>query len=224
MPNYIYNRLILECADSTILDRFYEENRVLNMPPEHKFGFHDETVLSFGCQVPVAKDDTEIEKWGCKWDASDPGYTRISPTKSEYRFRTPWDAPMNWLRSVSKKYPEIQYTIWYECEGLTFIGKQTVNIGVSKLVFVYRLAEIPQYFKKELGINLADLYNRITIASEGDDNKLKCNEDGDNDILAKIIWELGLDREFEEIVAHVVLDVYMELRKKLDTNYLEEYK
>ena len=71
---------------------------------------------------------------------------------------------------------------------------------------------------------MADLYNRITIASEGDDNKLKCNEDGDNDILAKIIWELGLDREFEEIIAHVVLDVYMELRKKLDTNYLEEYK
>lgn len=224
MPNYIYNRLILECSQPNILDRFYEENRLQCMSPEHKFGFHDETVLSFGCQVPVAKDETEIWKWGCKWDASNPVYDRLSPAKLEYRFTTPWDAPMNWLREVSKKYPEIQFTIWYECEGLTFIGKQTVNNGISKLVFVYRLAEIPQYFKAELGINLADLYNRITIASKGDDTKLICNAGGDNDVLAKIIWELGLDREFEEIIACVILDVYMELRKKLDINYLEEYK
>ena len=224
MPNYIYNRLTLECVDSSILDRFYEENRQHGEPQTNRTDFHDETVLSFGCQVPVAKGESEIGKWGCKWDASDPVYDRLSPAKSEYRFTTPWSAPINWLHTVSKKYPEIKFTIWYECEGLTFIGKQTVNNGISKLIFVYRLAEIPQYFKAELGINLADLYNRITIAAKGDDTKLICNAGGDNDVLAKIIWELGLDREFEEIIACVVLDVYMELRKRLDIDYLEEYK
>jgi len=74
MPNYIYNRLKLECEQPRILDRFYEENRVQTVSPEHKFGFHDETVLSFSCQVPVANDKSEIAVWGCKWDASNPEY------------------------------------------------------------------------------------------------------------------------------------------------------
>lgn len=228
MPNYIYNRLTLECADSSILDRFYEENRLQTIQPEHKFGFHDETVLSFGCQVPVGKGEDEITIWGCKWDASNPEYTRLLPSKSEYRFRTPWDVPMNWLRVVSKKYPEIKFTIWYECEGLSFIGAQSVINGISSKVFKYRsdysLEIIPKYFKIELGIDLADLYNRITIAANGDNLALELDEDDNNIILDRVIEELGLNREFGEVKAWVVRDIYMTLRKTLDIDCLEQYK
>jgi hypothetical protein len=227
MPNYIYNRLGLECEQPSILDRFYEENRVQNMLPEHKFGFHDETVLSFSCQVPVGKGDDEIMVWGCKWDASNPEYTRLSLTKSEYRFTTPWNAPMNWLRSVSKKYSEIKFTIWYECEGLLFIGAQSVINGVCSKVFKnrsdYHLRTIPQYFKYELGIDLAELYNRITIAANGNDLALELDEEDNNIILDRVIEELGLNREFGEVKACVVRDIYMSLRGKLDIDCLTQY-
>ena len=149
--------------------------------------------------------------------------TRSSPTKSEYRFTTPWDAPMNWLRAVSKKYPEIQFTIRYECEGLTFIGKQTVNNGKRKLVFAYQLSQIPQYFKTELGINLAYLYDKITIAANGYDLVLDLDVEDKNIILDRVIDELGLNREFDEVKAWVVRDIYLSLREKMVIDCLEQY-
>jgi len=225
MPNYVYNRLTLECDNPSKLDRFYEENRV----PEQttKFGFHDETILTFSCQVPIGKGEDETAKWGCKWDASNPEYTRLSATKLEYRFTTPWGAPSVWLCAISQKYPEIRFTIWYECEGLTFIGAQSVINGVSSNVFKYRseycLAAIPNYFKIELGIDLADLYDKITIAAKGDNLTLELDEEDNNAILDGIISELGLNREFSEVKAWVVRDIYMCLRKTLDIDCLNQY-
>ena len=222
MPNYIYNRLTLECDNPSILDRFYEENRCQEQIV--KFGFHDETILSFACQVPVGKGEDETVKWGCKWDASNPEYTRLSQTKSEYQFRTPWGAPMDWLHAVSRKYPGINFTIRYECEGLGFVGAQIVSNGVSRSLFEYRLADIPIYFKNELKINLAYLYNQITIKSRDDILALEVDEEGNNDILDGIIQELGLARDFDEVKAWVVRDIYMALLEKLDIGYLEQYK
>ena len=222
MPNYIYNRLTLECDKPTILDQFYEENRCQEQIV--KFGFHDESILSFGCQVPINTGEDETAKWGCKWDASSPEYTRISPTKSEYLFTTPWGAPVEWLMMVSKKYPEISFTIRYECEGLGFVGALIVSNGVCRSLFEYRLADIPAYFKNELKINLAYLYNQITIKSHGDILSLKLDEEDNNDILDGIIGELGLNREFGEVKAWIVRDIYMALLEKLDIGYLEQYK
>ena len=228
MPNYIYNRLTLDCDQSEVLDRFYEENRQHEDPPANKFDFHDETILSFACQVPVGKGEDETVKWGCKWDASNPEYTRLSPTKSEYQFTTPWSAPMDWLHAVSKKYPEIQFIIRYECGGLGFVGARSVVNGISSSVFKYwsdySLAVIPKYFKVELGIDFADLYNRITIAANGDDLALELDEEDNNIILNRVIEELGLNREFSEVKAWVVRDIYMALRKQLDIDCLIQYK
>jgi hypothetical protein len=224
MPNYIYNRLILECDKPSILDQFYEENRYQDQQQITKFGFHDETVLSFSCQVPINTGEDIIEKWGCKWDASSPKYTRLSPTKSEYCFTTPWGAPIVWLLRVSKKYSEISFTIRYECEGLSFVGTQIVSNGVSRSLFEYRLADIPVYFKNELKINLANLYNLITIKSRDDILALEVDEEGNNNILDGIIQELGLNKEFSQVKAWVIRDIYMALLEKLDIGYLEQYK
>jgi len=222
MPNYIYNRLTLECDNQSILDQFYEENR--NQEQTTKFGFHDETVLSFSCQVPIDKGEDETVKWGCKWDASNPEYTRLAPTQSEYQFTTPWGSPSVWLITISEKYPEIKFTIHYECEGLGFIGVQKVINGIVKSGFQYLLADIPMYFKNELKINLATLYNEITIKSHGNILALKLDEEDNNIILDKVISDLGLAREFDGVKAWIIRDIYMALMEKLDIGCLVQYK
>ena len=221
MPNYVYNTLTLECDDPLILDRFYDENRKHIDPPKVWTDYHLQHILSFECQVPVANNESQTEKWGCKWDASSPEYTKVSTDKSEYKFTTAWSPPMRWLEKVSVIYPSIQFTIKYECEGTEFIGLSTVINGVRTVKFYYNWSDIPKYLKEQLKVNLVDIYNRITIKSEGDIKKLDLDDEGNNEILIFVIEELGLNKEFNGIDSQIMRNIYLTQRRRIEIDRFE---
>ena len=115
MPNHCYNILHLECFENArLLDEFVQKHKT------------EDSELSFHMSVPCPENsdnDWRTDNWGTKWEAIDVDI-RKTPEIVEYTFATAWSPPLQWMRSVSNKYPEIKFTIeYYEC-GMDFCGKE----------------------------------------------------------------------------------------------------
>lgn len=221
MPNYVYNTLTLECDDPLVLDRFYDENREHTDPPKVWTDYHLKHILSFECQVPVANNECNIDKWGCKWDASSPDYERVSSTRLDYVLTTAWSPPMRWLEKVSVIYPSIKFTINFADEGPEFIGISTVINGLKTRKFYYTWTNIPKYFKDQLKVSLVDIYNLITIKTGGEIKKLELDDEGNNEILIYVLDELGLNKEFNGIDSQILRNIYLTQRCKMDIDSFE---
>ncbi len=123
---------------------------------------------------------------------------------------------MRWLEKVSVIYPSIKFTIKFEDEGPEFIGISTVINGLKTRKFYYTWANIPQYFKDQLKVNLVDIYNLITIKTGGDIKKLELDYEGANEILIFVIEELGLNKEFNGIDSQILRNIYLTQRRNLE--------
>lgn len=214
MPNYIYNKLTLISETSENLDEFYRVNRLDKKVSE--YDFHDESVLSFGCLIPADLHGEQAQKWGCKWDASSPSYFRISPTESKYEFTTAWSPPSGWLQTVSAQFPDIIFKLTYECEGLGYFGKCEYRIGVYINVYDYQYDEFQEYIKKELGLQLGDIYNEILIQKvQLGYTNLDLDDEGNNPVLDNTIRKFNLNRDFDEISSSILCDLYNKIYAKL---------
>lgn len=152
MPNYVYNQLTVIGTNKDI-EMFYNENKQ-----------DDEHELSFNMSVPEPKDckwyEWRCDNWGCKWDAS-----YINYSDGYYTFNTPWSPPINWLKTVSIKYPKLTFNIQYEDEGFDFFGTSIIKKGNEKEVEAYSYDDVLTYVIVNYGcsrdelIDIAKKYN-----------------------------------------------------------------
>ena len=158
MPNYVYNQLTILGNN---IEAFYNANKPKLC--EHK----NQRELSFNMLVPEPEDckwyKWRCENWGCKWDASDASYNMINNKKCEYTFSTPWSYPLAWLKTVSKKYPELIFNIKYEDEGFSFFGTSIIKNGIERQVEAYDYEDIVTYLTVSCDCNMDDL---LTIAKK----------------------------------------------------------
>jgi hypothetical protein len=96
--------------------------------------------LSFAKSLPVPEGEDAFawhcERWGTKWDvmevidyseddngsAEDKGMTTY-----RYAFTTAWSPPIEWLKGVAEKYPELTFSMNYIEQGMEFAGDVEVK-------------------------------------------------------------------------------------------------
>lgn len=68
------------------------------------------------------------KNWGCKWDAGESdfyeqdGYSMVT-------FETPWSPPEEFIRSLSKMFPNVTFEMQYAEEGVGFVGQMVAENG-----------------------------------------------------------------------------------------------
>ena len=119
MPNWCANTLTVS-GESADVSAFVSENK------------SEERALSFNARVPRTPENGVT--WGCKWDALDSEvYVDTDQKFAEYSFNTPWGPPEEWLFVVSKLYPNLEFTLWFDEESHAFRGETVVKNGVKNV-------------------------------------------------------------------------------------------
>ena len=73
-----------------------------------------------------------IHNWGTKWDACETVIITNEEDELYVGFDTAWTPPVNWLKKVSTKYPNLNFLMDYIEEGVNFCG--VVRIGDGEIV------------------------------------------------------------------------------------------
>ena len=123
MPNWCWNTLVIQGADSVEVERFAEQNKGAEGP------------LSFNAMVPMPPWVNRSEKveevdmaedtswygwrrknWGSKWDLNEDVELSGSPYQLTYTFMTAWSPPLAWLETVAKAVPTLTLTLLWSNE------------------------------------------------------------------------------------------------------------
>ena len=64
--------------------------------------------------------DYNCKYFGCKWDMNFETFERISDTSISINVETPWSAPAVFFMRLTKRYPEIELTVYSEYEDGPF--------------------------------------------------------------------------------------------------------
>lgn len=84
--------------------------------------------------VPMPKEkeknwyEWNIANWGTKWDLSDVDIDDQGDCVF-VNCQTAWGPPLEGLLNISKKYPNLELSIFYEESGMDFCGKSTFKNG-----------------------------------------------------------------------------------------------
>lgn len=128
MPNWCMNTFDVY-GEEEYVRKFYEENRVEEDDEDNDI---QKTELSFRNSVPFSKGHWDyneaVQIWGTKWDAGEVDVD-IGDEQLTYRFQTAWGPPKEWLEKVAKKYPELQFELYYEEPGMDFLGRVEFENG-----------------------------------------------------------------------------------------------
>ncbi|MDA2919714.1 hypothetical protein MYX76_09530 [Desulfobacterota bacterium AH_259_B03_O07] len=73
--------------------------------------------------------DWNTKNWGTKWNARGAKLIDEWGDGAEYTFDTAWSSPLAWLEKVSLLYPNTDFLLKYEGEGMEFIGVAKANDG-----------------------------------------------------------------------------------------------
>lgn len=183
MKNQCFNRLIV---DGLNWKQFFDQN------------INEKGWLDFNLSVPLEKGDVKYEKWGSFIlpgnNIGKSGCLREG-NKNMIEFFTRWKPPLLYFKKVSKKYPQLSFTLYYDelCEDLYGIhffkngietNKDTDFTLTGYLEKVHHLNE-----KKVLGdMNTAfyDLSERLTEVEK---------ETMENDILFEHINSIKFNYE-----------------------------
>jgi hypothetical protein len=167
MPNHVYNRLIIKGV-SNKLEQFYIENKnEENINKDEK-----EELLCFSNLVPIINQDNwyeeRIQKWSTKWEPYDIIIKENYDNNIlEYEFNTAWSPPHEWLLTVSKIYPELEFTIYSEDEFINFFCENIYIDGKHTNLYEYDCYQIKDYMKDYLKLSPCNIYNYL----------LSCNYD-----------------------------------------------
>ncbi len=121
MPNHTSNKLTVK-GPSELVTRFKFDN------------VGDDESLSLEKALPTPSEllgdnsivdgsmpdwyNWRVENWGTKWDVFD-----TSPWEgNSVAFFSAWSPPIEWLREVALKYPELSFQLDYADEGGGFVG------------------------------------------------------------------------------------------------------
>ena len=122
MPNWCENRLIIQGRTERI-EEFRQKAR------------GEDTDLSLDKMHPMPKEledtvapgdnlngyDWRVDNWGTKGDV-EATLTYESEGLLEYDFLSAWAPPIVWLEMVAKAYPDLEFWLKYEEEGIGFMG------------------------------------------------------------------------------------------------------
>jgi hypothetical protein len=73
-----------------------------------------------------------VYNWGTKWDASESVIMTNNNEEFYVGFDTAWAPPTNWLKKVSIRFPNLNFSLTYMEEGQGFCGK--LRIGEGEIV------------------------------------------------------------------------------------------
>ena len=131
MPNHCFNRL-------TVQGKPEELKKFTKAVYKDK-----EDVLDLNGTVPMPKElvgtespsdkpnwyDWAISNWGTKWGAYDASIQNETDDWIEYEFSSAWSPPLVWLETTVEMYPELNFMLKYEEDGMGFMGRATGEGG-----------------------------------------------------------------------------------------------
>jgi len=114
------------------------EELLANESPTNKSD--DETDADYKSRLKKYEDEYgytnwyewRIHNWGTKWDASESVIITNEVDELYVGFDTAWVPPINWLKKVAIKYPNLNFRLDYLEEGVDFCG--AVRIGEGEIV------------------------------------------------------------------------------------------
>lgn len=62
-----------------------------------------------------------MQNWGTKWDI-EAELVSDDDEYLEYEFNSAWSPPVPWLEKVAKDFPNLDFNLRYEEEGIGFMG------------------------------------------------------------------------------------------------------
>jgi hypothetical protein len=88
--------------------------------------------------------DWEKQNWSVKWGACN---SRVVDSDDEnelvYSFDTPWRDPDEWVRNASIRFPDLEFTLYYDEPGMRFRGRTAYVNGHRKNKIVEEYDEEP---------------------------------------------------------------------------------
>lgn len=154
MPNWCFNELTVR-GDADKVAKFKKKvqtkdsklsfNKTVQMPVE----LRDTTSGYLGDEVEQKKLEQKqadnikkygyptwyewsIANWGTKWDACEVELYGEDSDCLEYSFETAWSPPVAWLEETAKQYPELEFRMKYEEEGMDYFGVAKAYEGVTE--------------------------------------------------------------------------------------------
>lgn len=117
MPNWCSNHLSIT-GEKERMDAF--KNRL-------RLNQDEEPELSFSAFVPTETMSQSIARWGTKWDLYPTLPTVDLDDELFFDFETAWSPPIEWLLSVSRIFPELEFRLAYFEPGMQFAGSHTIR-------------------------------------------------------------------------------------------------
>jgi len=130
MPNWCSNNLYVS-GDLTRFNEWMQDefllNKIVPMPDELKKSepFNEnspnrnELKQKYGAYDWY---DWRVQKWGTKWDVSEPRIETHGSTSILISFETAWSPPQMAIQSLAEKFPELKLKLSYLEEGNGFVG------------------------------------------------------------------------------------------------------
>ena len=150
MPNWVYNTMTVTGAEETVA-RFIED--VAKPRPFKVKDTEDDLVIEEKSNGPLsfwstlAPENIEgyfrgtnwynwnIENWGTKWDAQFSEFDDYGNGQACYSFSTAWSSPDGFYKAASKKWPTLEFSVYWEEEqgfGAEFDIKDGVVSNLSE--------------------------------------------------------------------------------------------
>lgn len=129
MPNWCFNEMSIKGSGKEI------ENILDNARNEEE---NNDFSLEKLLPMPESEDknnwyEWRLANWGTKWDLSDVtiqgDFNPESDEEVSICFSTAWSPPLEGIVSVSKKFPELSFSVFYSEPGADFCGKAEISDG-----------------------------------------------------------------------------------------------
>tara|TARA_R110000822_G_scaffold249461_1_gene376899 strand:+ start:476 stop:973 length:498 start_codon:yes stop_codon:yes gene_type:complete len=128
MPNWCNNSISLRGREHHRKE-FVDKNKGYSMWDNTKVNEYND--LSFHASVPCPKKHLQKngkpttdngwyvwsnKHWGTKWEASNSDVTH-SENYTNYSFETAWGSPVEYIKKVSRMYPQLEFHVTWAEEG-----------------------------------------------------------------------------------------------------------
>tara|TARA_R100000008_G_scaffold86711_1_gene81051 strand:+ start:2476 stop:2955 length:480 start_codon:yes stop_codon:yes gene_type:complete len=146
MPNWCYNELEVSGNNDSLekLQRFFENGfsleKISPTPQELVIQMYDDVVT--GVQATTKSGfplwfEWRLKNWGTKWDIRHESFndcekTEFTPTEKDsvqVKFHTAWQPPMLALKTLSEKFKDLKFKLYYIDEMFNFQGDAEIENG-----------------------------------------------------------------------------------------------
>lgn len=155
MPNWCNNRLVVN-GSTEVVEQFLTDG--INDSDEWTIGTYfpipkeleDTTSPSEKKNTNLIEKygadnwyDWNMQNYGCKWDCD--SYQELSSQDIihdgslsetgtlQIEFASPWSPPTVWMDKISKKYPDLDFTLYFSEPGMNFCGVMYSRDGASSI-------------------------------------------------------------------------------------------